>query len=200
MTSTGPRRWAATLLLVLVAATETLSAHDRGGQAQGFLTGFLHPLSGPDHVAAMIAVGLWGAQLGAPAMWLLPITFPMVMAVGGFLALIGAPVPAIELGIAISAVVLGVAVALEMKPPLAVAAIVVGVFAVFHGYAHGAELPPGQDGLTYSIGFVIATGCLHAAGIVLGLAYRWPWGRHAMRLAGMTVAVAGCFFLWRAVP
>ena len=147
----------------------------------------------------MIAVGLWGAQLGAPAIWLLPVTFPMVMAFGGFLGLVGVPIPHVELGIACSAVLLGLMVATEAKPPMLVAATLVGLFAIFHGHAHGTELPAGQSGLTYSIGFVVATGCLHACGVALGLVHKWRSGRLAIRIAGTAVACAGCVFLWRAV-
>jgi urease accessory protein len=174
-------------------------AHEVTGQAAGFFSGLRHPVSGLDHVLAMVAVGLWGAQLGPPAVWILPVTFPMVMAFGGFLGLLGVPLPGIEVGIALSAVLLGTLVAAEAKPSLGVAAIVVAAFAIFHGHAHGTELPPGQNGLTYSMGFVIATGCLHAAGIALGLVHRWRAGRVALRAAGAAVAAAGVVFLWRAL-
>ena len=186
------------VLLMLLVAAEPVLAHDQQGQARGFLTGFLHPLSGLDHVLAMIAVGLWGAQLGAPAIWLLPVTFPMVMAVGGFLGLVGIPLPGVEIGIALSALLLGLMVAGEAKPSLTIAAAIVAFFAVFHGHAHGTELPAGQSGLAYSIGFVVATGCLHATGIAIGLVHKWPAGRTALRAAGVVVAIAGLGFLWRA--
>jgi urease accessory protein len=176
-----------------------LLAHIQGDEATGLLSGLQHPVSGLDHVLAMVAVGLWGAQLGAPAIWLLPVTFPMVMAFGGMLGLIGFSLPGIEVGIAVSAIILGVMVGLEAKPPLWVAAVAVGFFAIFHGHAHGAELPPGADALLYSIGFVIATGCLHAAGIGIGLIHRWPAGKVALRLTGLAVAMAGGCFLWQAV-
>ena len=174
-------------------------AHILAGEARGFLTGFLHPISGLDHVLAMVAVGLWGAQLGAPAIWLLPITFPMVMAFGGFLGLLGVPLPGVEIGIAASAVLLGAAVMTERRPPLYAAAALVAFFAVFHGHSHGAELPPGQNALLYSLGFVVATGCLHAIGIAIGAVHRWPTGKIALRVAGGGVGLAGLFFLWRAV-
>jgi urease accessory protein len=174
-------------------------AHERGGEALGFTSGVLHPISGLDHVLAMIAVGLWGAQLGAPAVWLLPVTFPMVMAFGGMLALIGIPLPAIGIGIALSAIALGWMVLEEARPPLGVAAALVGAFAIFHGHAHGTELPPGADGILYSVGFVIATGALHATGIAVGLVHRWRAGAIALRVAGAAVAVAGVVFLWRAL-
>jgi urease accessory protein len=174
-------------------------AHVQDGQAQGLVNGLLHPISGLDHVLAMIAVGLWGAQLGAPALWVLPITFPIVMAVGGFLGLVGIPVPGVEIGIALSALLLGMVVAMEAKPNLVLAAVLVAAFAIFHGHAHGTELPPGQSGLMYSIGFVIATGCLHVLGILVGAAHRWPLGRIALRLSGSAVAIAGSMFLWGAI-
>jgi urease accessory protein len=146
----------------------------------------------------MIAVGLWGAQLGAPAIWLLPVVFPMVMAMGGFMGLIGIPLPGVEIGIALSALLLGAMVCGEIRPKLIVAAIIVGAFGLFHGHAHGTELPPGQNGLLYSLGFVIATGTLHAVGIALGLIHRWPAGKLAIRVAGAAIAVMGAVFLWQA--
>jgi urease accessory protein len=186
-----------TILLVLVPATAF--AHEQAGAATGFLTGLGHPVSGFDHVMAMIAVGLWGAQLGAPAVFLLPIAFPMVMALGGALGLIGIPFPGIEIGIAISAVVLGALVLASAKPQLWVALVIVAFFAIFHGHAHGTELPPGHSGLLYSIGFVIATGLIHAFGISIGLVDRWRLGRAALRAAGALVSVTGLVFLWRVV-
>jgi urease accessory protein len=188
-------------LLILAGVSLALPAwaHEQAGQAAGFVTGMLHPVSGLDHVLAMVAVGLWGAQLGAPAIWLLPVTFPLVMAFGGFLGLMGVPLPGVEIGIAVSAILLGAMVATQSRPPLWMAAVAVGFFAIFHGHAHGTELPAGQSGLLYSIGFVIATGCLHATGIAIGLIHRWQRGRIALRTAGALVGAAGVFFLWRAV-
>jgi urease accessory protein len=184
---------------VMLGSATVALAHVGGGAAGGFFAGFRHPISGPDHVLAMVAVGLWGAQLGNPAIWLLPVAFPMVMAVGGVLGLVGMPLPGIEYGIAVSAILLGAAVTFEARPPLGVAAALVGFFAIFHGHAHGTELPAGEDALLYSLGFVIATGCLHAAGIALGVAHRWPWGRSLLRVAGACIALGGLLFLWRAV-
>jgi urease accessory protein len=169
------------------------------GQSTGFLTGLLHPVSGLDHVLAMVAVGLWGAQLGAPAIWLLPVTFPIAMALGGFLGLVGIPLPGVEVGIAASAILLGAALLTERRFPLYAAAALVGFFAIFHGHAHGTELPPGESGLLYSLGFVVATGCLHAIGIAIGVIHRWPAGRVALRVAGGGVGAAGVFFLWQAI-
>ncbi|HKC44953.1 MAG TPA: HupE/UreJ family protein [Burkholderiales bacterium] len=183
----------------LAALAPCALAHVQSGRAAGFVTGFLHPVSGLDHVLAMVAVGLWGVQLGMPAIWILPVTFPIVMALGGFLGLVGVPLPGVEIGIAASAILLGAAVMTERRPPLYVAAGLVGFFAIFHGHAHGTELPPGESGLLYSLGFVVATGCLHAIGIAIGSIHRWPAGRIALRIAGGGVGLAGLFFLWRAV-
>ena len=192
------RRLAPAVVLVLAWPAVAL-AHAPGGEAFGFVSGLRHPISGLDHVLAMIAVGLWGAQLGTPAVWLLPVTFPMVMAFGGMLGLMGVVVPGIEVGIAVSAIVLGVAVSFEARPSLWVAAVLVGFFAIFHGNAHGTELPPGANAVLYSVGFVVATGLLHATGIALGLVHRWPPGRTALRAAGACVALAGVAFLWWAL-
>ncbi len=175
------------------------SAHIVAGESGGFLSGFKHPISGLDHILAMVSVGLWGAQLGAPAIWLLPVTFPIVMAFGGFLGLIGAPFPGVEVGIAMSALLLGAAVMAQWRPPLVAAAALVGVFALFHGHAHGAELPPGESGLLYSVGFVIATGLLHLVGITIGTVHKWGWGRRLLQAAGAGVAMGGVYFLWQAV-
>jgi urease accessory protein len=184
---------------VLALAPLAALAHEEKGQAAGFLAGLAHPVSGLDHVLAMVAVGLWGAVLGAPAIWVLPVAFPLVMALGGLLGLIGIPLPGVEIGIAVSAIVLGAMVAFEIRPPIAVAAAIVAFFAVFHGHAHGRELPEGASALLYSVGFVVATGLLHAAGILLGVAHRWSTGRQALRAAGAGVALAGMIFLWRAI-
>jgi urease accessory protein len=146
----------------------------------------------------MIAVGIWGAQLGAPAIWLLPVTFPMVMACGGFLGLIGVPLPGVEFGIAASALLLGAMVSLEARPPLRWAPVLVGIFGLYHGHVHGTEVPDGQNGMVYSMGFIIATGCLHAAGIALGLLHPLPAGRWALRGAGACIAIIGLLFIWRA--
>jgi urease accessory protein len=171
------------------------AAHEGAGAIGGFVSGLAHPVFGPDHVVAMVAVGLWGAFLGAPAIWILPVVFPLVMAFGGVLGILAVPMPQVEAGIALSAIVLGLAVALAARPPLWVAAIVVGGFAVFHGHAHGAELPAAANALAYSIGFVVATGLLHLSGIAFGLAVRWQAGRIAVRLAGAGIATAGMVFL-----
>jgi len=191
--------WAHAIAVLIILWMPNALAHVQKGEAAGLLIGFLHPISGLDHVLAMVAVGLWGAQLGAPAIWVLPLAFPLVMAMGGMLGFMGVPVPGIEYGIAASAILLGAAVAFEVRAPIVIAALLVGFFAVFHGHAHGTELPPGQSALLYSMGFVVATGCLHAVGIGIGVVHRWTWGQRLLRAAGAAVAVGGVFFMWKAV-
>lgn len=188
-----------TLVLVscVICALPVL-AHtgENAGFGGGFVSGFLHPIFGWDHVIAMVAVGLWGAFLGTPAIWILPVVFPMVMALGGALGILGVPIPAVETGIAASAVVLGALIALAVRSPLWIAAIIVGVFAIFHGHAHGTELPSAATPLAYSIGFVIATGLLHLCGIAFGLLVGRPGGTAAVRTGGAAIAVAGVAFLF----
>lgn len=189
------------LLIALTIALWSTTAwgHVGSGKAGGFLIGLQHPTSGLDHVLAMIAVGLWGAQLGIPAVWLLPVTFPMMMAFGGMFGLMGIPLPGVEVGIAVSAIVLGTMVCIETRPPVLISMAIVAFFAVFHGHAHGTELLEGQSGLLYSMGFVMATGCLHGVGITIGLVHRWDVGRMVLRGAGAMVLMAGLYFLWRAL-
>jgi len=182
-----------TALLALFARTD--SAHEAGDIAGGFASGFMHPILGWDHVVAMVAVGLWGAFLGSPAIWILPVVFPLVMAFGGALGVIGVPIPAVETGIAASAVVLGAMVAFAARPPIWIAAVIVGAFAIFHGHAHGTELPDAANPLAYSVGFVLATGMLHLGGIAFGLLVRWPAGKIAVRAGGGAIALAGVGFL-----
>ncbi len=186
------------LAVVVLCFSQSVEAHTQKGEAIGFLTGLRHPISGLDHVLAMISVGLWGAQLGAPAVWVLPVAFPIVMALGGMMGLMGIPLPGTEYGIAASMILLGAAVLFEWKPALWVAGSLVAFFAIFHGHAHGTELPPGQNGSLYSMGFVCATGLLHGVGISIGLVHRWTWGQMFLRLAGAFTASMGVFFVWKA--
>jgi urease accessory protein len=183
------------VLFVVSAASPTL-AHT-GSVSGGFARGLSHPLFGLDHAVAMLAVGLWGAFLGAPAIFILPVVFPLVMALGGVLGILSMPLPGVETGIAVSATILGMMVALAARPPLWAAALAVGVLAICHGHAHGAELPPGADAVAYSAGFVVATGALHLCGIAFGLLARWHAGRVAVRTAGGAIAIAGLMFLGR---
>lgn len=188
------RIFCAFLLLGMLSSVARAHA-DASDATGGFIAGFLHPLLGWDHVVAMVAVGLWGAFLGAPAIWVLPVVFPLVMAVGGVLGVMGVPLPGVETGIALSAIVLGAMVALAARPPLPVAAVIVGAFAIFHGHAHGTELPSAANPLVFSLGFVLATGLLHLGGIAFGLLTRWQAGRVAVRSAGGLIGLVGAAFL-----
>ncbi len=200
---TGRNRVLAACVALSVGASllsaSPAAAHSGEGLAGGFFTGLLHPLSGLDHLLAMVAVGLWGAFLGRPLIVALPVVFPSVMAVGGALGMAGLPAPPVELGIALSVLVLGGAIALALKAPVWLACLIVGVFAVFHGYAHGQELPSAADPLGYSVGFVLATGLLHVAGIAVGLLRDRPGGAVLTRGAGALIAVAGVYFLSQAL-
>src|SRR5947199_5760842 len=167
--------------MAMLAGDPALAHIVDGSATGGFLGGFAHPIFGLDHVVAMVAVGLWGAFLGPPAIFILPVVFPLVMAFGGVLGIVGVPLSGAEVAIAASAAVLGLMVALVARPPLWIAAVIVGAFAIFHGHAHGAELPAGADAVAYFIGFVVATGLLHLTGIAFGLTVRWPAGRICVR-------------------
>jgi urease accessory protein len=188
--------WSSLLLLAFWLWPSTAGAHQETGTVWGFTSGFIHPLTGLDHITAMVAVGLWGAFLGAPAMWVLPVVFPLVMAFGGALGVLNVPLPGVETGIALSSVILGSVVAFAVRPPLWVAAVIVGSFAIFHGHAHGAEMPKAANAMTYAVGFVIATGLLHLSGIALGLLVRWSWGKKLVRLGGVAIAFVGFGFLF----
>lgn len=193
MARLGLRTLVAAVFLGLFA--HAAEAHVRSGVAVGFESGVLHPITGWDHVVAMVAVGLWGSFLGRPAIWVLPVVFPLVMAFGGSLGVLDVPLPHVETGIAISAIVLGLMVATSARLPLARAAVIVGIFAIFHGHAHGTELPGVANPFAYALGFVIATGCLHILGILFGTLTKWKEGRIAVRTGGMAIAVTGLAFL-----
>lgn len=192
------RNWLSWMAIagLLLLLPSTARAHTETGAIGGLISGFVHPLTGLDHLVAMVAVGLWGAFLGGRAIWILPVAFPVVMALGGALGVLGVPLPAVETGVALSGVVLGLLVALAAKPPLLWAAVVVGLFGLFHGHAHGTELPEAANPMTYAVGFVISTGLLHLSGIALGLLVRWPWGRVAVRCGGAVIALVGFGFLF----
>ena len=195
-TNGSHRRVTCALTVLLAFALHgPASAHVESGTAAGLVSGLSHPITGLDHLVAMVAVGLWGAQLGSPAIWLLPITFPLVMALGGLLGLAGLGLPLTEQAVALSAVVLGALVLLRAQPPLWIAALIVAYFAIFHGYAHGRELPHAADPLAYGLGFVIATGLLHLCGILIGTLTRWPLGESVVRACGAAVGCVGCYFL-----
>jgi len=169
-------------------------AHPGHGEAAGFVQGFVHPVTGIDHVLAMIAVGLFAANLGGRALWAVPLSFVSVMALGGALGAAGIAVPFVEAGIAVSVIVLGLAVALRWQAPVTAAMGVVGLFAIFHGHAHGAEMPVDAAGLEYGLGFMLATAALHAVGIGLGIGIARFSRAHAPRaiqIGGAAMAVAG---------
>ena len=183
------------VVLTAVLAPGLASAHEAVGVAGGLASGFMHPILGLDHLVAMVAVGLWGAQLGRPLIFALPVAFPMMMALGALAGIAGLPLPDVELGIALSALALGLAVALAYRAPVWLAVGIVGIFAIFHGYAHGTELPAAADPLAYGIGFVIATGLLHLAGILIGqLNERRPLGAGLVRAGGGIIACMGAWF------
>ncbi|MEO0574504.1 MAG: HupE/UreJ family protein [Pseudomonadota bacterium] len=184
--------------LLAVAAilwTQNAWAHEEVGVAGGLISGLLHPVLGLDHLVAMVAVGLWGAILGQPSIWILPVTFPLVMAFGALLGVAGVPMPGVEFAIAGSALALGIAVLTQSRPPLWLAAIIVGFFAIFHGHAHGSEMPGASNSLAYGVGFVIATGLLHLSGIMIGLIVRWPAGLVTVRCCGAAIAAVGLYFI-----
>jgi urease accessory protein len=175
------------LAALLLTPTAAL-AHTGAGVAHGFVHGFMHPVGGLDHILAMVTVGIFASQLGGRALWLVPGAFVLVMAAAGGVGVAGVNLPFVEVGIAASVIVLGAVVALAVRAPVAIAMGMVGFFAVFHGYAHGAEMPLAVAGLTYGLGFVAATALLHVAGIGLGLAA----GRIGERQGAIAYRVAGC--------
>lgn len=174
-------------------------AHDGTGVLGGFVSGFLHPINGPDHMLAMIAVGLWGAILGRPLVIGLPMVFPAMMAVGGVMGIMGLPLPPVEIGIAISVLLLGSAIAFKINPPVWAALLIVAIFAIFHGYAHGIELPSAADPVGYSVGFVLSTGLLHLVGIGIALALEKTIGLKAVQVCGAIIGLAGLWFLYKAI-
>ena len=181
-------------ILTLALATGAANAHTGVGATMGFSHGFGHPFSGLDHILAMVAVGLFAAGLGGKAKWLVPSAFVGMMALGGALGITGIDVPFVELGIAASVIVLGAAIALQLSLPIVAAMGLVGFFAIFHGHAHGAEMPSAASGLTYALGFMLATAILHAMGIGLGLGLgrlNSAASSSVARVAGGAVAVAG---------
>ena len=188
------RSAAAAILVLLPGAALAHPGHDAGG----FAHGVMHPLGGLDHVLAMVAVGLYAALLGGRALWLVPATFVGVMAIGGALGAAGYPLPYTEIGIALSVIVLGLAVALRASLPTLAAMALVGLFAIFHGHAHGAEMPADAAAVSYATGFMLATALLHGAGIAIGLAAgrlaeRGGW--RVAQVAGGAMALAGVALL-----
>jgi urease accessory protein len=186
-------------LLTLSASVPSAAfAHTGIGSTAGFSHGFLHPITGLDHVLAMVMVGVLAWQLGGRALWLVPATFVLVMAVGGALGVAGVGVPLVEAGIALSVVVLGATVAFGAGASVVAVAALVGLFAIFHGHAHGTEMPDTAAGITYGSGFVLGTALLHAAGIGFGLLIGRVGERRGpavVRATGAAAALAGVAIL-----
>ncbi len=179
------------IALTLLGLSGVAQAHTSGLPHMDFATGLAHPLSGLDHILALVAVGLWAAQRGGRALWLIPLTFVLTMAMGGFLGFLGVTLPYVELGIASSVVILGLLVALASRLPLAASMGLVGLFALFHGYAHGAEIAAESNALWYSLGFLLATATLHIGGVGIALATR----QNLLRVSGAAIAASGVLLL-----
>src|SRR4051794_14268348 len=184
-------------LLGSVALLPALAqAHPLHGTANSFSSGLNHPLHGLDHILAMVAVGLWAAQMGGRALWLVPATFVGLMTLGGMLGMLAVPLPGVEAGILVSVLALGLLIAAAARLPLAASMALVGLFAIFHGHAHGTELPAAASGLTYGLGFVLATIALHACGMGVGLLAQKRFTLPAIRFAGGAIALGGlCLWL-----
>lgn len=183
--------------LVLLLAPGLALAHEGASLPYGsFLGGLLHPVLGPDHFLAMVSVGILSAQMGGRAIWTVPATFVAVMALGGLAGWLGLPLTSIEAGIAFSVLALGAAIAAERRIPVVVAMVFVGTFAIFHGYAHGAEMPEVATPVTYALGFISGTAGLHLAGVVIGdISQHYATGKVVLRAAGGIIAAVGVYFL-----
>lgn len=168
-------------------------AHTGVGQTTGFLHGFGHPMGGTDHMLAMVAVGLWAAQIGGRALWGVPCAFVGVMVLGGVLGIAGFPVPFVEEGILVSILVLGILTAGAFKLPLFYSSLIVGLFAIFHGHAHGVEMPESFGAASYAIGFALATAMLHLLGIGLGMLLQKTNLQTVSRFVGGAIALSGIY-------
>ncbi len=182
----------------LVLLPSLAYAHVGVGQAGiaetgGFMHGLTHPTSGLDHVCAMLAVGLWAGQMGGRSIWAVPLTFVSVMALGGALPLLGISLPFIEQGILLSVLLLGVLIAASVRLPLWLSGGMVGLFALWHGYAHGTEMPASATGTEYALGFLLATALLHIIGIAFGLGMQRRAREHVIRVAGASIALCGVY-------
>ena len=183
-----------TIVVVLGALLPTFAhAHVGLGEAGGFLHGLTHPTSGLDHVLAMLAVGLWAAQTGGRSIWAVPLTFVGVMALGGALPMLGIGLPFVERGILLSVLLLGVLIAASVRLPLWLGSGMVGLFALWHGHAHGAEMPALASGIDYALGFMLATALLHVIGIAFGLGMQRRAREHVIRAAGASIALCGIY-------
>lgn len=182
--------------LVVAALPSPAAAHVLGGPMGGFGSGFGHPLAGFDHFLAMLAVGLWGAQMGGRAVWSLPATFPLIMCIGGVAGMLGLmPDETIRIAIAISLVVLGGVIAARWVAPEWAALIIVAFFAIFHGYPHGQLTLRATDPAAFTVGFVVSTGAIHILGIAVGLGLNRVWNGNLVRALGGAISAAGIYFL-----
>jgi urease accessory protein len=189
-----PIRLAALSALAVAVAVEPAFAHTFGAHGAGFTAGFLHPFNGLDHLLAMVAVGLWAAQLGGRALWAVPAAFVVAMAAGGVMGLEGVALPHVEMGIAASIVLLGLLVGTAWRMPVWAGMLLVALFAIFHGHAHGTELPEAASEIGYGSGFVLATATLHGLGIGLGMLARRLAAAPVLRAAGGAITLAGLAF------
>jgi urease accessory protein len=181
------------MLMMTALVSGVAMAHTGVERTTGFGEGLLHPVGGADHLLAMVAVGLWAAQMGGRAMWSFPLAFVGVMILGGIAGFAGVPVPFVEEGILVSVLILGVLIAGALRFPVVASALMVGGLAIFHGHSHGAELPASVGAGSYTIGFALATALLHLAGLGLGLLLQRMNLRPAVRFAGGAVALCGLY-------
>ena len=188
------RHWLAAFVVLVLLPQQAL-AHITSAQSEGFAGGFAHPLTGLDHFLAMFAVGVWGAQMGGRSVWVLPVAFPLVMTIGGIVGMAGLVLPYTETGIALSILVLGLAIAAKWRPIEIVPLALIAIFALCHGYAHGVELPSAADPAAYAAGFVLATGMIHVVGIGVGLLLDKPLAGWLARGLGGVIAIGGVYYL-----
>lgn len=190
---------AARVFALLAAAGALLPpiahAHTGGGEAGGFMHGLAHPASGPDHVCAMLAVGLWAAQMGGRAVWAVPLTFVGVMSLGGVLPMLNVGLPFVEQGIVLSVLMLGVLIAASIRLPLRLGGGMVALFALWHGHAHGTEMPEPASAIAYALGFMLATASLHVAGIAFGLGMQRLARERVVHIAGVGIALCGVYLV-----
>ena len=182
-------------IMISNSATSLFFAHAGHGSSSGFLHGLMHPVGGLDHILAMVAVGVWAAMLGGRAVWLVPATFVILMAVGAAIGMSGFDFPAVEPGIGASVILLGLLITMAANVPPAAAAGIVGFFALFHGAAHGGEMPFAASGVAYGLGFLISTATLHLCGVALGAGMQRVSPPVICRTAGAAVAIAGGLLL-----
>lgn len=188
------------MFIEAILRTNLLSVLFHSGTDGGIFAGLLHPILGIDHLLAMVTVGLLSAQMGGRAIWTVPATFVSVMALGGVLGILGLPLPFVEYGIALSVVVLGIALLARKKISVPLAMVLVGLFALFHGHAHGTELPElsetALDVFAYVFGFLVATAGLHLIGALTGqMAVNTPRGASVLRYSGALIAAAGVYLV-----